>query len=131
MKKMNKKRGFTITELVIVISVIAILSAVLIPTFSGMVKKANKSAAMQEANHALQTVIIEAENGQLDAENIYYFKSGSYWFKYDGGKLVESEAYSKEEGDTNDKEYKKDDGVWKDLGNVTVYVKVPGTGSSN
>lgn len=47
-KKMNKK-GFTIVELVIVIAVIAILAAVLIPTFSGVIKKANQSAAMQYA----------------------------------------------------------------------------------
>ena len=38
MKKMNKK-GFTIVELVIVIAVIAILAAVMIPTFSGIVDK--------------------------------------------------------------------------------------------
>ena len=40
MRKTNKK-GFTIVELVIVIAVIAVLAAVLIPTFSSLVKKAN------------------------------------------------------------------------------------------
>ena len=48
MKRMNKK-GFTIVELVIVIAVIAILAAVLIPTFSGVITKAQESAAIQEA----------------------------------------------------------------------------------
>jgi prepilin-type N-terminal cleavage/methylation domain-containing protein len=48
MKKMNKK-GFTIVELAIVIAVIAILAAVLIPAFSGVIEKANQSAAMQYA----------------------------------------------------------------------------------
>ena len=38
------KKGFTIVELVIVIAVIGILSAVLIPTFSGLVNKANLAA---------------------------------------------------------------------------------------
>ena len=42
MKHTNKK-GFTIVELVIVIAVIAILAAVLIPTFSNLIKKANIS----------------------------------------------------------------------------------------
>ncbi len=42
MKKTNK-RGFTIVELVIVVAVIAILAAVLIPTFSSLIKKANLS----------------------------------------------------------------------------------------
>ena len=48
MKKMNKK-GFTIVELVIVIAVIAILAAVMIPTFGGIIGKANKSSAEQTA----------------------------------------------------------------------------------
>ena len=43
--KSNKsKKGFTIVELVIVIAVVAILSAVLIPTFVGLVKKSKVSA---------------------------------------------------------------------------------------
>ena len=50
--KNNKKRGFTIVELVIVIAVIAILAAVLIPTFSNVIAKANESKAMQEARNA-------------------------------------------------------------------------------
>ena len=45
----NNRKGFTITELVIVIAVIAILAAVLIPTFTSIIKKANDSAALQEA----------------------------------------------------------------------------------
>ena len=51
MKKMNKK-GFTIVELVIVIAVIAILAAVLMPTFSGIISKANESAALQKLTNA-------------------------------------------------------------------------------
>ncbi len=42
MKKTNKK-GFTIVELVVVIAVVAILAAVLIPTFVSVVNKANVS----------------------------------------------------------------------------------------
>ena len=64
MKNSNKK-GFTIVELVIVIAVIAILAAVLIPTFSGLVKKANLSSDMQavrEMNQALK--VAEAKNGK-------------------------------------------------------------------
>lgn len=43
----NRKKGFTVVELVIVIAVIAILSAILIPTFVGLTNKAN-DAALQE-----------------------------------------------------------------------------------
>ncbi len=39
----NSKKGFTIVELIIVIAVIAVLAAVLIPTFSNLIQKANEA----------------------------------------------------------------------------------------
>lgn len=44
---MNNKKAFTVVELVIVIAIIAILAAVLIPTFASMVRSANVSADTQ------------------------------------------------------------------------------------
>ena len=58
MKKMNKK-GFTIVELVIVIAVVAILAAVLIPTFSSIVKNANVSSDTQTVRN--MNVVLAAE----------------------------------------------------------------------
>ena len=70
----SKKKGFTIVELVIVIAVIAVLAAVLIPTFSNLVKKANMSAdqqAVRQMNTALAmadaTKEIEDSNDAVDA----------------------------------------------------------------
>ncbi len=40
----RKKHGFTVVELVIVIAIVAVLAAVLIPTFIGIVNSAKKSA---------------------------------------------------------------------------------------
>ena len=48
----TKKKGFTIVELVIVIAVIAILAAVLIPTFATIIGNAEKSTAMQACKSA-------------------------------------------------------------------------------
>ena len=61
----KSKKGFTIVELVIVIAVIAILAAVLIPTFSNLVKKANianDTALAKNLNTALTAD--EAVNGK-------------------------------------------------------------------
>jgi len=55
---MKNKKGFTIVELVIVIAVIAILAAVLIPTFSGVVSKANDSSALQTAQNTLKQALL-------------------------------------------------------------------------
>ena len=84
---MKNKKGFTIIELVIVISVIAILSAVLIPTFSSVTKKAKESAALSEASSALTAVLVE-ENGALDTANYnYYFESDGYYYEFKDSKL--------------------------------------------
>lgn len=61
----NNKKGFTIVELVIVIAVIAILAAVLIPTFAGMINKANESKALQEAKNAY-TADLAMLDGQVN-----------------------------------------------------------------
>ena len=45
--KKTKKKGFTVVELVIVIAVIAILAAILIPTFVSLVRKADTAADIQ------------------------------------------------------------------------------------
>ena len=92
--KKNTKKGFTIVELVIVIAVIAILSAVLIPTFSSVVKKAEESAALQEATSAV-TILLSEEDGQLDEEAKYYIlytnEDGDVaWFTLEDNKKVKA-----------------------------------------
>lgn len=79
MKKSNKK-GFTIVELVIVIAVIAILSAVLIPTFSNITTKAKDSTAIQEARN-VYTEYYSAKNGELDeADADFVYKADAKRF---------------------------------------------------
>ena len=65
----SKKKGFTIVELVIVIAVVAILAAVLIPTFSNLVKKANVSndtALVKNLNTAL-AADVDGQDTMYDA----------------------------------------------------------------
>ena len=55
--------------MVIVIAVIAILAAVLIPTFGGVVDKANASAAYQEAKNAWTEYLAEVDYVTETAED--------------------------------------------------------------
>jgi len=90
MKNFKKKKGFTIIELVIVIAVIAILAAVLIPTFSNVISKANASAALQEANNAYKEALMDQDDAALDATatKIYVKQSGElYTFSLSTGVL--------------------------------------------
>ena len=63
----QKKKGFTIIELVIVIAVIAILSAVLIPTFAGIIKKSKESVDQQALRQMNMVLATEAIDGEIDS----------------------------------------------------------------
>ncbi len=94
MKKRNNKKGFTIVELVIVIAVIAILAAVLIPTFSNVVEKANQSAALQNcSNEYKQAKVAIAINGS-DLKNGTVFESNGFYFEYTNGEFKAIEKYT-------------------------------------
>ena len=72
MKKL--KKAFTIVELVIVIAVIAILAAVLIPTFTSIIRKANEASDTALAKN-MNTVLSTAEAGgdaPTDMEEVTY-----------------------------------------------------------
>ena len=90
MKKSNKK-GFTIVELVIVIAVIAILAAVLIPTFSNVISKANQSKAMQEARNAYTQWLATGTNAQTLGDGYdFLIKNGEYTFYVIDGQFSET-----------------------------------------
>lgn len=81
----NNRKGFTITELVIVIAVIAILAAVLIPTFSSIVKKANDSSDLQTARNIMIEYVAQ-ENATVPDE--YYVKvDADTYYKVSNGQI--------------------------------------------
>ncbi|MBQ3597726.1 MAG: prepilin-type N-terminal cleavage/methylation domain-containing protein [Clostridia bacterium] len=86
MNKKNNRKGFTIVELVIVIAVIAILAAVLIPTFGNVIEKANISAAKQEAKNVFTNyVTVTAETGAYVDDGFVLTSKGYYVELEDGG----------------------------------------------
>lgn len=86
MKKTNTKKGFTIIELVIVIAVIGILAAVLIPTFSGVIEKANESAAMQAARNEYEVYLSE-HAAELTGKENFVIVYKTYAFKVTNGQF--------------------------------------------
>ena len=62
----KSKKGFTIVELVIVIAVIGILSAILIPTFANLTTQAQQTALKSNLAAAYSMYASEAGDGQLE-----------------------------------------------------------------
>lgn len=105
--KKSLKKGFTLVELVIVIAVIAILSAVLIPTFGNVIQNSKNTAAYQNASNALNGYITnqaeQEQSASLSAGYIVVFTSAQeykegttaqfdlddtvYIFEYDGNSV--------------------------------------------
>ena len=66
MKIRKNKKGFTIVELVIVIGVIGILSAILIPTFVNVTKNAEDARTRSNLANAYSAYAAEAADGYVD-----------------------------------------------------------------
>lgn len=95
--KRKLKKGFTLVELVIVIAVIAILSAVLIPTFGNVIGNAKESAAKSEVSNTITQYTTNQASNQLPSDlpkegYIILFKSEQELAKK-GGTVVYADSY--------------------------------------
>ena len=90
----KQRKAFTIVELVIVIAVIAILAAVLVPTFSGVIRRAKISADEQTAA-SLNTYLAayRVENEIVSEKDIYNLIDEAYGAGYSENLTPTSAAY--------------------------------------
>ena len=73
MKRHNQKRGFTVVELVVIIAVVAILAAVLIPTYVHLVKKSHEADAQIEDKTLISEMLTEFLLGDKDSADLLVF----------------------------------------------------------
>ena len=93
---MKNRKGFTIVELVIVIAVIAILAAVLIPTFSGVIQKANESSSLQTVTSAMKTMLAQSSSATIADGTFFCVGDTSgvqYIYEFDHQKMGTENQY--------------------------------------
>ena len=90
----SNKKGFTIVELVIVIAIIAILAAVLIPTFASLVKKANVSADTQLVRNLNMAVEIEKASSNAKHSTMHEALMTAQAAGYDVDTIVAKSGYN-------------------------------------
>ena len=87
--------------MVIVIAVIAILAAVLIPTFGNVIEKANNSALLQEAKNAYtEYLALDLSDGIIDGEDNdgWAVPDGHTWTPNADGTAIDTFVYVGEKG---------------------------------
>lgn len=75
MAKNNKRRGFTLVELIVVLVILAILAALLIPALTGYIDKAKKNQVIAETRMLTQAAQTELSSlyatDEFAAQNAY------------------------------------------------------------
>lgn len=95
-----KKRGFTLTEMVVTLAVIGILIAILLPVFSNVIAKAHAKSALSDARNSLTAFItqnMEKMDGKIAKSVVIFVKKANMYYVFgyhttgeDRGKLMQS-----------------------------------------
>lgn len=73
MKAVQRKSGFTLAELLIVVAILAVLIAIMIPLINGQIEKANNAVDMSTMRAAYSVFAARDIEGEVKVNQRYYF----------------------------------------------------------
>ena len=86
--KKNNKKGFTLAELLIVVAIIAVLTAIAIPVFSAQLEKSREATDMANVRAAYATLVTGyLENPSPNSVSVPVKQGQPGWETSDGGHL--------------------------------------------